>query len=190
MIGAGHNNGPTLESGQRWRLHCWKKARADLLPNLPIEILRSRVKRAKELGLDYKTYASVRASTGRDVIGFLFSTNALRSFNKSPVIPDDRLQKLKAITDCDQIALVCAPLTPKTLLSVNPAAFVDAAQAPIFSDGWGVCRQQILSALRPKRLSADGVLLIGDTSLEREWAAAGKLAGYLPADRFFSAQAV
>ncbi len=78
--GLGHNGGPTMEPGYGWRLHCWKKARADLLPHLPIEVLRTRVKRAAELGLEYRTYASVRAATGHDVVAFLFSSNALRVF--------------------------------------------------------------------------------------------------------------
>ncbi len=60
---SGHNGGPTLEPGGAWRRHCWRKARADLLPHLPIEVLRTRVRRAGELGLDYRTYASVRAAT-------------------------------------------------------------------------------------------------------------------------------
>lgn len=74
----GHNNGPTMEAGASWRRHCWTTARQALLPTLPVEVVRTRVRRAKELGLDYRTYASVRAQTGHDVVAFLFSSNALR----------------------------------------------------------------------------------------------------------------
>ena len=88
-FGIGHNGGPTTEGGRTWRQHCWKKARAELVPHLPIEIVRQRVARAKELGLPYKTYASVRASTGRDVIGFLFSSNALRAFHQKEKLAQD-----------------------------------------------------------------------------------------------------
>ena len=49
--GIGHNGGPTLESGGSWRRVAWKKAREELLPTLPIEVVRLRVSRAKELGL-------------------------------------------------------------------------------------------------------------------------------------------
>lgn len=72
--GIGDNNGPTLEAGFAFRKHAWTRARRNLLPNLPVEILKTRLRRAQELGLAYKTYASIRASTGRDVIGFLFQT--------------------------------------------------------------------------------------------------------------------
>ena len=64
----GHNRAPSVDEGQSWRLHCWRQARAALLPCLPIEVLRTRVKRAADLGLDYRTYASVRAATGHDVV--------------------------------------------------------------------------------------------------------------------------
>jgi hypothetical protein len=76
--GPGHNRGPALQPAGGWHLHCWRRARADLLPHLPIEGVRLRVRRAGELGLDYKTYASVRAATGHDVVAFLFSSNAVR----------------------------------------------------------------------------------------------------------------
>ena len=40
MAGIGHNNGPTMEAGESWRRHAWGKARARLLPVLPIEVVR------------------------------------------------------------------------------------------------------------------------------------------------------
>ena len=78
MTGLGHNKGPTMEPGAGWRRYAWKRARTELLPKLPLEVVRMRVRRARELGLDYKTYAGVRATTGRDLVAFLFSSNALR----------------------------------------------------------------------------------------------------------------
>jgi hypothetical protein len=80
----GHNGGPSLDRGFGWRHHCWKTAREALLPNLPIEVVRLRVKRAAEIGLDYRTYASIRASSGHDVVAFLFSSNALRLLPPHP----------------------------------------------------------------------------------------------------------
>ncbi len=46
-------------------------------------------------------------------------------------------------------------------------------------------RADVLAALAPARLAPGGVMLIGDTPLEREWCEAGRLAGYLAADRYF-----
>ena len=184
--GPGHNNGPAFDGGLAWRKHCWKKARAELIPHLPIEILRGRVRRAQEIGLDYKTYASVRASTGRDVIGFLFSSNALRAFRTNKKIPTDRVEKLVTLSGCQRIALVTAPLTTAGFAKANPDALFDlTAPSPGFSDTWSASRQHVLTALSQRKLPADAVLLIGDTTLEREWSEAGRLAGYLPAERYF-----
>lgn len=185
IAGLGHNKGPTLEQGQAWRQHCWKKARADLLPHLPIEVLRGRVRRAKELGLDYKTYASVRASTGRDVVGFLFSSNALRVFRKTPELSGEHRQALADLTGCARVALVCKPLTPTQFLAANPDVFDAAQTAPNIWQNWPQSREIIQSALRSGRLPADGILLIGQGEAEREWSTAGKLAGYLASERFF-----
>ena len=185
MSGIGHNNGPDFAAGVSWRKHCWKKARADLLPHLPIEVLRGRVRRAGELGLDYTTYASVRASTGRDVIGFLFSSNALRAFVKQKTMPEDRLEKLHGLERCARIALVSAPLRRAEFLDANPGAPLAAAEAPQAFANWPDSRARVLQALAPDRLPADGVLLVGDTTAEREWSEAGRLAGYLSAERYF-----
>ena len=78
IAGLGHNKGPTLERGASWRRYAWTRARSELLPTLPIEVARRRVRRARELGLDYKAYAGIRASTGRDIVALLFSTGLLR----------------------------------------------------------------------------------------------------------------
>ncbi|MGF1552163.1 MAG: hypothetical protein ACFBWO_06645 [Paracoccaceae bacterium] len=53
----GHNGGPPLDPGRSFRAYAWKRARAELVPRLPLEIVRRRVRRARELGLDYPANA-------------------------------------------------------------------------------------------------------------------------------------
>ena len=175
----GHNNGPTLEAGFAFRKHAWKKARAQLIPTLPIEILRSRVNRAKALGLPYKTYASVRASTGRDVVGFLFSNNALRVLQPHAPMPQDRTAKLAGL-EALKTALAHAPIT---LEHLNLDA---TGPAPHFAAKWSDIRELVQAPLREARLPLDSVLVIGDTASEREWSEAGRLAGYIPSSEFFA----
>jgi hypothetical protein len=38
-------------------------------------------------------------------------------------------------------------------------------------------------------MPADQVLVIGETALEREWSEAGRMAGFLPAARYFAREA-
>ncbi len=77
MAEIGHNGGPSLEAGRGFRKLAWSKARKSLLPSLPLEVVRIHVKRAKRLGLPYKTYATIRSTAGRDIVAFLFSGNAV-----------------------------------------------------------------------------------------------------------------
>ncbi len=186
--GLGHNNGPSLEPGTTWRTQCWRKARAELLPHLPLEVLRLRVARAREIGLEYRTYASFRASTGHDVIGFLFSGNALRVHLRRHAMPADRTEKLASIGNCDRIAMIPAPLSLEAFARANPGAvFESLASAPGHLASWAQARDSIGAVLSERRLPRDGVLLIGDATLERNWSEAGRLAGYLGADRYFAA---
>ncbi len=181
MAEIGHNRGPSLDGGLRWRRHCWTVARERLLPVLPIEVVRLRVRRAKELGLDYKTYAGVRAATGHDVVAFLFSSNALWVSVLHPALHEGRAVKLKDVA-CARLALAVAPLTPGLLAAANPV--LDGAHpAPFALAGFAEIRDRLREALG--KVPGDQVILVGDLGLERDWCAAGRLAGFLPAERYF-----
>ena len=187
VSGIGHNGGPTLEAGFAWRRHCWTAARERLLPALPLEVVRLRVRRAAELGLDYRTYASVRAATGHDVVAFLFSSNALRMMAPAPVLPADRSAKLEALVECGRVALAVRPL-PVAAVAAAGAGVLDAVHpAPELLGRWRDSAAAIRAALG--RVPGDRVILVGETALEREWCAAGRLAGWLPAERYFGGEA-
>ncbi|MBT8408124.1 MAG: hypothetical protein KJN93_00680 [Alphaproteobacteria bacterium] len=184
MSGIGHNQGPSIAPGAGWRRYAWGKARADLLPKLPIEVLRGRIRRAKELGLDYKSYASIRATSGRDVIAFLFSSNALRIEPQAISMPASRAAKLGAIRYSGRLALVHAPLDPARVLAMNPE-LEGAARAPSLVQSWSETRDVVQAFTSAHGFAGDGVVLVGETPLEREWLAAGKLAGFVTAERYF-----
>ena len=182
--GIGHNSGQADAPGHSWRRHVWTKARADLLPKLPIEVIRLRVKRAAELGLPYKTYAGVRASTGHDLVGFLFSSNALGVIRAGQLVPE----KLDDLLNCDRVALAHGA---SVLAALKNAPTVDAAYAaPHFAQSWAATRDHLKAVLRARGTPADRYLLIGDTAAERGWAEAAQTAGYLNAAAFFDGQGV
>ena len=54
------------------------RARRELLPRLPLEVVRRRVARARQLGLAYPQYAAILLGTGRDIVAFLFTDGGLR----------------------------------------------------------------------------------------------------------------
>ena len=183
MAMIGHNGGPSTEAGLSRRRHCWTVARAELLPTLPLEVLRTRVARAKALGLDYKTYASVRAATGHDVVAFLFSSNALRVTPLRPVLANDRAAKLQGLAGVARIGLATWHLPPSLLMTVDAGLLERAEEAPLHLAAWGQARRRMLDILG--KTPSDRVILVGDMALEADWAMAARLARYLPADRYF-----
>ena len=188
--GIGHNRGPTMERGYGWRKHCWGQARRDLLPHLPLEVIRGRVRRAREIGLDYATYATVRATTSRDVTAFLFSSNALRLMRETDRLSAERARKLAGIVNCGRALLAHAPLDAERLaaeiLADRAIGFDGAGAAPAAFAPWREIRAGVLGVLGPARIASDGVVVVGDTASEREWCAAGRLAGYIAAERYFA----
>ena len=201
MAGIGHNGGPEM-TGTGWRRHCWQAAREALLPHLPIEVLRGRVRRARELGLDYKTYASVRAASGHDVVAFLFSSNALRA---KPELPEDRAARLAAMQVCGRLALTLPPLTPEALMQAGAgliprgaahpaggAALVDFLLSPIGQDE--LTRQRLIvrmedegdiqlqgqSAASIRQIDLSPVLLLGLDKHKREQFLAAWRAAFAP----------
>jgi hypothetical protein len=172
-----------MEPGRSWRKHVWTKARKDLMPTLPIEVVRMRVRRAAELGLPYKTYAGIRASNGHDLIGFLFSNNALQVLRDGQGMPHDRAVKLVALVKTDCAGIAHRPVTPTHLASLPGLSRAHAA--PKFAQSWSKMRDHLWAITRAQGQPADRYVMIGDTAFEREWAQAGRMAGYLSADAFF-----
>ncbi|MFD1880952.1 hypothetical protein [Paracoccus pacificus] len=178
--GIGHNNGPDM-AGTGWRRHCWQKARADLLPHLPVEVVRMQVRRAAALGLPYRTYASVRATTGRDLIAFLFSSNGLEVFRDGrPVRHAARLATIAADRH-----LVTAPGVDPQALAARLDRIATARPLPVFGTSWGRMRADAKAWLRDCRLPGDAVLMVGETDHEREYAGAGGFAAFIPGTQFF-----
>lgn len=188
--GIGHNGGPAMDRGVPWRRHCWSVARAELLPHLPLEVIRLRVRRAKEIGLDYRTYALARETSGRDIIAFLYSSNALGILKPGEPLADHRAGRLRALRGCARTLLAQASLDPRRLAAALEAeqgiAFAGAAPAPGFWASWREQRARVLAAL-PAGVPPTGVMLIGDAPGERGWCDAAGLGSYLPAERYFAA---
>jgi hypothetical protein len=184
----GHNNGPSMEVGHKWRTFQWQKAREAAMPkSIPLMVVKMRVKRARELGLDYKAYAAIRQATGRDILALLFSSNALRVVRaNAPQIPMREAEVLNAVQGAQKLALVYRPLDPTAIESAN--AILDfVGHAPKFTDSWSDMRDHLCGAVQGRKLVGDQVLIIGDTAIERDWSAASKAAGYLEAGRYFGA---
>lgn len=179
--GIGHNRGPGERSS--YRAHCWSVARAELLgARLPIEVVRSQVARARELGLDYRTYAGVRATTGRDLVAFLYSSNALGVFRSGQPVPGPEAARVAASAAAAHVG--CSPGLAPDALARQIGAASARLLAPFGSD-WAAIRDEMKGWLRAQGLPGDAVLMIGETAHEREMMAAGGLAGFVAGQAFF-----
>ncbi len=141
-----------------------------------------RVRRAAAIGLDYGTYASIRAGTGRDIAALLFSSNALGMIRRAEM-EAARAAKI-AVVEARRGGLMHAPLP------ADPVAPLDfAAPAPRFTASWTDLRAELRALLEREKLPADAVLLIGETDFEQSWCAALRAGGYLSGARYFGAAA-
>jgi hypothetical protein len=186
MSGIGHNGGPSMEPGHGFRKVAWSKARRALLPSLPLEIVRVRVARAKRLGLPYKTYATIRASSGCDIVAFLFSGNALALTPARAVPPVEHCARLADLDGAaERLAAIYAPLRPADVIRATPG--LDAAvTAPTILTPWGEAGARLRGFVRDRGLPPDGVVLITATALERDWCVSAGLAGVLDGAAFFA----
>lgn len=188
MAGIGHNRGPSMDAGVAFRTYQWKRARQKLVPNtIPLFIVKMRVKRAAELGMEYRTYARLRLAGGHDILGLLFSSNALRVIGPGAAMPGAEARALARVKAAKKLTLVHAPQDPSAVLRANPVLDA-AAAAPRFTDGWSDMRDRVAGFIRAQALPARQVLIIGDAPLEEEWMAAAGACGYLASRDYFAHQ--
>ena len=184
----GHNQGPPLDAGQSWRAFAWKKARKKLVPRLPLEIVRRRVARAKELGLEYPQYASILLGTGRDIVGFLFTCDALGlRLGRGVEMPENVQKKLSALGGCERILMTDKdPLRLHRMFDgASQTRFGHISATPARDCTWTEGKAAVQAALSPLKLPGDAVVMIGTRTQERTWADAARLAKFFPAERYF-----
>lgn len=182
LPGIGHNRGPDMTAGRSLRIHRWRRAKAEAQTKLPVEIVRMRIRRAAELGMEYRTYAAIRQTAGRDVAGLVFSSNALglHAGGPLPAATDAQLRGLRGVV---RIGLLTPPLDPVALAEHLPLDRL--FRAPPLRARWPVLRDA-MSRMQDGRPAA-ALVLIGAAPGEADWAVAGRLGAYLDATSYFRA---
>lgn len=185
----GHNGGPPLDPERRWRAVAWGKARRDLVKTLPIEIVRRRVARARDLGLAYPAYAAILMGTGRDIIGFLFTAEAIGlRLERAARIEAAAARKLGAVSGARRLLLgpAVAPVDLHAALSAQGIVFDAVGTAPAREAPDAQGRAAIRALLDPLRLPGDAVVMVGARPDERRWAEAARLARFIAAPAYFA----
>ncbi|MGF1445620.1 MAG: hypothetical protein ACFBRM_05405 [Pikeienuella sp.] len=178
--GLGHNLGPSLDPGRGWRRYAWARAKRDGLPKAPIEAVRRHVARAAALGLPYPDYAAIRLGTGRDVAALLFTGGALLCASG-----EARQARLSRLPRAERLLLAGrggAAHAPAEALGIGFAA---RGPLPEPETSEGARRRALRAVLDLPRLPGDAVVLIAPLPRQRAWAEAARLAGFVPATRYF-----
>lgn len=191
MAGMGHNGGPK-RLGRGWQRHCWAQSRKALVgKRMPIEVVRTRIRRARELGLEYPQYASILLGSGRDVVGFLFTVDGLHlRLRKRLEMPDAVQDKLQGL---DRVHLMSfapsgEPVEPflAELSDVSRVTFASAAPEAEGPLGWSAARAAVRAVLDPLQLPSDAVVMIGTQEHEAQMAQAAKMARFIPSAEYFA----
>ncbi len=194
LPGIGHNAGPPLDPGRSWRAQCWRRARAALLPRLPVEVVRRRVARARELGLAYPDYAAILLGAGRDIVGFLFTCEAIGlrlRRGEVAALPEARAAKLRAIGGAE-LVLMAGPgaAEPADRLARRLAAgprivFAGAGALPPEDAPLRAGEAAIRAALAPLGLAPRATVMVGTRAAERGWAEAARTARFVSSEAYF-----
>ncbi|MEL7026737.1 MAG: hypothetical protein AAGO57_05845, partial [Pseudomonadota bacterium] len=99
----------------------------------------------------------------------------------------ERAEKLNAIQRCERLAFVAPASAMAQFSKTNGAIFDAMGVAPTLLDDWPNVRAKVAALTSERGLPPDGVFVIGQNALDREWLLAGKLGGYLHADQYFGA---
>ena len=187
MAGIGHNRGP----GTGRQRHCWKRSRAALLNNkLPLQVIRSRVRRAEALGLSYPQYASALMGAGRDIVGFLFTCDALGlRLRRSLEVPPHVSAKLARVHGA-RLTVFAPEAEPPgpfraELETASGVVWHGAGPPPGPRDGWGAARAAVREILDPLGMPGKAVILVGSRDRDEAWSAAAGMAKYLAREAYF-----
>lgn len=186
----GHNQGPPLDAGVSGRRHAWAVARAALTPHLPIEVIRRRVARARELGLAYPAYASILLGSGRDIVAFLFTSHALGlRLQRTVALSAPVADRLRALKGCERLLLTDADQRPEAMAALLARAEIRlraVASAPAEPAAPAAGGAAIRALLAPLRLPGDAVVMVGARATERDWAEAARLSRFVAAEAYFA----
>ncbi|WP_316016165.1 hypothetical protein [Roseobacter sp. HKCCA0434] len=188
--GIGHNRPP--ESANAWARHCWTRARAELVgERMPIEMVRTRMARARELGLSFPQYRSILLGGGRDVTAFLFTCEGLHlKLRRELEMPAPVREKLAGIVRTDLVALSPSGGVPEAfraeLSAVAGRDFRAAGAEPEVHASWSEQRRAVRDLIGAAKLPAQSVVMIGQ-GRDIGWAEAAQLVRFIPREDYFEA---
>lgn len=208
----GHNGGPPLDAGRRWRAHCWQRAAKRAWSPPRPEVARLRMRQAAATGLSYRQHQAIVMQVGRSPQAVLFPLSGTLVRREAGEVWTD------AAGGVELLPGVAAKLVAMTLPSVfvvsNQAAVAEgrlsAGQAHGYVrqvdacsngriDDYRLCLEtrnstspqrlprpgMVHDLLRHHGLPAAAAIMVGACSEEAACAAGAGLAEFIYSDSFF-----
>jgi hypothetical protein len=209
--GIGHNQGPPL-APTTWNAYCWRKAHKAAWKSPPVEVVRSRGRRAEALGLSYQEYTAHILDRGTHLSVILFTllgTLIQRTLaNIGPELGEgyrampgvaERLSGLKEFKILVMAGLagnasdILAPQQASSIIEqLNRLCGNAVTKHEVCSDEFDAAAKArqppanpVAQLLRRCGLSPAATLMIGSNENDRQCGETAKIGKYLEAARFF-----
>ena len=202
----GHNQGPPLHPASGWGGFCWRKAHRSAWRTPPIEVVRRRCKRARDLGLSYRDYTAIALDRGTSARALLFDlggtlvrvdNNKIRTDREGRIWPlPGVIEKLSRLRDCLVFVLSYPAEVAEGLLSAAKArsfveqvddlcgGVIDDFRVSTDPDGSGGTIRKARTGMVLDLLAKHGVppsaaVMVGDSDNDRACAEAAWLARFI-----------
>ncbi|MEM9735409.1 MAG: hypothetical protein AAF908_02245, partial [Pseudomonadota bacterium] len=133
----------------------------------------------------YPAYASILLGSGRDIVGFLFTAEAIGLRLQRGEIDAGAGLKLQSLTEVKRFLMTAAEQNPIAVGEVLALHRIEMAGMGAVPERDADAFPAIRAILDPAKLPGDAVVMIGTAARERDWAEAARLAKFLPASAYF-----
>lgn len=208
----GHNQGPPLEPDNSWNSFCWRKAHKAAWKAPPVEVVRRRCRRARDLGLSYRDYTAIVLDRGTHPFVLIFDlggtlveieNDEIRSDPQGRVRPlPGVVEKLSGLVGYKIFVVTNQAGVAEGLITAEQARSfveqVDRLCGAVITD-YRICMEpagsgsafrkprpgMVVDLLAAHKLPPAAAVMIGDSENDRECAAAAKLACFVWARDYF-----
>jgi len=199
-IGMGHNQGPPWSLAGSWSAYCWRRARRAAVGNPPVEVIRTRKRRAEELGLTYQQYAAILLDRGVRTEALVLDLTEIPApqTQTAPLEPLEQMaRKLRTLRHCQIFAATDHAGDLMDELNTRTGGMItDWARYPGLTaagrPGGGTPKpaanavlQPVLDLLGRHRVQPSAAIMIGDGVRARRIAETACLARVFPAAAYF-----
>ena len=184
----GHNMGPPLFPVISWHIHTWRKAQKKAWKTPPMEVVRMRTRRARAMGLDYRTYTLILLDRGATPGALIFDLGGtLLETGNGGIGVDGRgrikprrnaIEKLKSLSGCK--IFIVADEANAAMAIEQFAALLGEAVCEFRACPEGKRDDAISALVAAHKISPSTCVLVGESE-----PGSTAFGGFVPASEYF-----